>query len=165
MKLSLKGENKNKNTNEKKEEHKKYTKSNTYNNQTSNSNNSFINYNNLINNDNIYTNKIHIQKSRTCLVNEVKSQNIKLGFNNLKGNHLETVLETVSEVSNSKIDSSEKSKKNEENEDTGKNKTKETGKNKEELGNNKCGRKNSEIDEKINDNDCNDNAKKLLFLS
>ena len=95
----------------------------------------------------------------------MKSQNIKLGFNNLKGNHLETVLETVSEVSNSKIDSSEKSKKNEENEDTGKNKTKETGKNKEELGNNKCGRKNSEIDEKINDNDCNDNAKKLLFLS
>ena len=121
----------NNNKNEEKEENKKFTKSSTYNEQNNKSNNSF---NNCILNDNdiINNNLIQLQKSRTCENEVFQRQSFTLGFNNINRNHLETVLETVSEVSNSKVDSSDVNKKKEETENNGKNETKETGKNKEE---------------------------------
>jgi hypothetical protein len=132
LKISLKSEN-NK-INEEKDEPIEYTKSSTYNNHTNQSNNSFINCNNLNDNDNDnLNNNARIQKSRTLQENDAfQRQCFTFHFNNINGNHLETVLETISEVSNSKVDSLEKSNKDEENEDTGKNETKETRKNKDE---------------------------------
>ena len=83
-------------------------------------------------------------------------------------NHLETVLEAVSEASNSKIDSSEISddeEKNENNKNNIKNETKESGKVKEELCTITSKQKN-QTDTKINDNECNIvNKKSLYFLS
>jgi hypothetical protein len=130
LKLSLKSENNNKN--KEKDDNKKYTKSSTYNEHNNKSNNSF---NNCILNDNdiINNNLFQLKKSRTCKENEVfQRQSFNLGFNNINRNHLETVLETISEVSNSKVDSSDINKKKEETENNGKHETKETGKNKEE---------------------------------
>ena len=49
-----------------------------------------------------------IQKSRTCRENEnIHSSSFTLRLNQFGQNRLETVLETISEVSKSKVDSSE----------------------------------------------------------
>ena len=152
------------------EEYKLYTKSNTYNN-SSQANNSF-NYSNI--NDNINNNIIQIQKSRTSRENELlKRQNFTIRLNNIGVNHLETVLETVREVSNSKNDSSgisdDDDSLNKENENNGQNKNgiNENDKNKEVSGN-----LNINIDlkiqgseAKINDSDYNTATKKTIFLS
>ena len=174
IKVSIKSEN-NINNNKDKEDYKSYTKSSTYNNP-SQSNDTF-NYNNL--NDNMYNNSIQIQKSRTCQENEkFQRQSLTIRLNILGRNHLETVLETVSEASNSKIDSSEitdnenedkknnndNKENNDTNDNTGKNETKESGKNKESENIN-SEQKMQGSDIKINDNDFNVVTKKSLFLS
>ena len=88
-------------------------------------------------------NNIQIQKSRTCQENDYfQRQSLTIRLNNIGRTRLETVLETVSEASNSnsKILSSEISDDNENkdnkenketNEHTGKIETKESGRNKE----------------------------------
>lgn len=110
LKLSQRSENYFINNNSKIEDiNKRIIKSNTYNKRNDQSA-SF----NIINlNDNLNNN---IQKSRTCRENEniyINRTSSILHLINLNQNHLETVLETVSEVSNSKVDSSEIDNENE----------------------------------------------------
>ena len=136
-----------------------YTKSSTY-----NSNpiiNSYINnLNDNPNNDN------NLQKSRTSHGNEnFNRTSFTLGLNNLYQNHLETVLEAVSEASNSKIDSSEISddeENDENNKNNKKNETKESGKIKDESGTITSKQKNQPTDIKIIDNEYNPAIKKSL---
>lgn len=172
LKLSIKSDKINNNNikDDEREEYKLYTKSNTFNNSRQ-ANNSF-NYSNI--NDNINNNIIQIQKSRTCRENEVlKRQSFTIRLNNMGANHLETVLETVSEVSNSKNVSSEISddddnvNKENENNDQNKGGTNEKEKNKEESGNININidLKIQGSDTKINDSDYNAATKKTLFLS
>lgn len=71
-----------------------------------------------------------LQKAKTC--NEIDKINYSVGLNNLGQNHLGVVLEAISEVSNSNVDSSEISIDEDENERNGKNSIKENGKVKEE---------------------------------
>ena len=154
------------NTNSKKEDiFKTITKSNTYDKRNDQST-SF----NIINlNDNMNNN---IQKSRTCRENEnifINRTSSILHLINLNQNHLETVLETVSEASNSKIDSSEISNENENNSnkieskddinenDTGNKKTKE-----ETINNSE--HKINCSDFRINDSDNNTATKKSLYF-
>ena len=140
------------------------TKSSTFNEHNNQPNNLF-NYININDNDILINNNIPLQKSMSCQENEVfQRQCFTLGFNNINRNHLETVVETLSEVSNSKADSSELNNKNEDNENSGKNETKETTKNKEESCNINSEQKNSGLDIKINERD-NFTPKKSLFLS
>lgn len=154
------------NTNSKKEDiYKTITKSNTYDKRNDQST-SF----NIINlNDNMNNN---IQKSRTCRENEniyINRTSSILHLINLNQNHLETVLETVSEASNSKIDSSEISNENENNSnkieskddinenDTGNKKTKE-----ETINNSE--HKINGSDFRINDSENNTTTKKSLYF-
>ena len=167
VKLSQRSENYyiNNNNSKKEDIFKTITKSNTYDKRNDQST-SF----NIINlNDNMNNN---IQKSRTCRENENIYINITssiLHLINLNQNHLETVLETVSEASNSKIDSSEISNENENNSnkieskddinenDTGNKKTKE------ETINNSDHKINGS-DFRINDSENNTATKKSLYF-
>ena len=91
-------------------------------------------------------------------------------LNNLGQNHLETVLETVNEVSNSKIDSSELSEEEENKENNDNKKNEESLKIKEESGNITTENKGTRTgtgtgtDTKINDSDCNVGIKKSLYF-
>ena len=167
VKLSQRSENYyiNNNNSKKEDIFKTITKSNTYDKRNDQST-SF----NIINlNDNMNNN---IQKSRTCRENEniyINRTNSILHLINLNQNHLETVLETVSEASNSKIDSSEISNENENNSnkieskddinenDTGNKKTKE------ETINNSDHKINGS-DFRINDSENNTTTKKSLYF-
>lgn len=154
------------NTNSKKEDiYKTITKSNTYDKRNDQST-SF----NIINlNDNMNNN---IQKSRTCRENEnifINRTSSILHLINLNQNHLETVLETVSEASNSKIDSSEISNENENNsnkieskDDINENDTVNK-KTKEETINNSEHKINGS-DFRINDSENNTTTKKSLYF-
>ena len=99
-----------------------------------------------------------LQKSRTSWENE-NFPRLTLLLNNFAQNRLETVLETISEVSNSKIsdDNENRNKNNEEN---------ENGKIKEEIDDN-IEKKIPGSDIKINDSNYNNNitTKKSCFLS
>ena len=190
LKYSIKSEsnininhNNNNNIKNEKKEDKEFTKSSTYNNQSQSINTfSYGNINDNIN-DNINNNNIQIQKSRTCQEYEnFQRQSLTIRLNNIGRTHLETVLETLSEASNSKVDSSEISddteneeikenddnKENKENyetnENTGKYETKESGKNKDSENNN-TEQKIQGSDIRINDNDFNVVTKKSLFLA
>lgn len=138
-----------------------YIKSSTYNKRE---NNISFNINNL--NDNS-TNREQIQKSRTSENDNFHYSSFTLRLNNLGQNRLETVLETVSEASNSKVDSSEISDEEENNENNLKNEENEDKKIKEEFGNsNNTEQKMQGTDTKINDSDYNiANKKSLYFLS
>ena len=138
-----------------------YIKSSTYNKRE---NNISFNINNL--NDNS-TNREQIQKSRTSENDNFHYSSFTLRLNNLGQNRLETVLETVSETSNSKVDSSEISDEEENNENNLKNEENEDKKIKEEFGNsNNTEQKMQGTDTKINDSDYNiANKKSLYFLS
>ena len=154
------------NTNSKKEDiFKTITKSNTYDKRNDQST-SF----NIINlNDNMNNN---IQKSRTCRENEnifINRTSSILHLINLNQNHLETVLETVSEASNSKIDSSEISNENgnnsnkiESKDDINENDTVNK-KTKEETINNSEHKINGS-DFRINDSENNTTTKKSLYF-
>jgi len=152
--------------NEEKEKNKLFTKSSTYNN---NQNNNTYYINNINDNQN---NNINIQKARTCRENEnINKASLTIRLNNLGQNHLETVLEAISEASNSKIDSSELSE-DEENEVSNKNniknETKESGKIKEEFNKFPSEHKNqgTGTDTRIYDSEYNlANKKSLYFLS
>ena len=167
MKLSQRSENYYINNNNSKidDMYKTITKSNTYNKKNDQST-SF----NIINlNDNLNNN---IQKSRTCRENEniyINRTNSILHLINLNQNHLETVLETVSEVSNSKVDSSEISNENENDsqkiqskDDINENDTVNK-KTKEETINNSEHKINGS-DFRINDSDNNTATKKSLYF-
>jgi hypothetical protein len=114
----------------------------------------------------------NIQKSRTCRENEnifINRTSSILHLINLNQNHLETVLETVSEASNSKIDSSEISNENENNsnkieskDDINENDTVNK-KTKEETINNSEHKINGS-DFRINDSDNNTATKKSLYF-
>ena len=94
-----------------------YAKSRTYNKKENN-----ITHNIIKLSDNAINNINQIQKSRTCRENQnIHRTSFTLRLNNFGQNHLETVLETVSEVSISKVDSSEISDEDENNENTIKN--------------------------------------------
>ena len=167
VKLSQRSENYyiNNNNSKKEDIFKTITKSNTYDKRNDQST-SF----NIINlNDNMNNN---IQKSRTCRENEniyINRTSSILHLINLNQNHLETVLETVSEASNSKIDSSEISNENENNSnkieskddinenDTGNKKTKE-----ETINNSE--HKINGSDFRINDSENNKKKKKSLYF-
>jgi hypothetical protein len=141
-----------------------YIKSSTYNKRE---NNISFNINNL--NDNS-TNREQIQKSRTSENDNFHYSSFTLRLNNLGQNRLETVLETVSEASNSKVDSSEISDEdgnNGNNINTGKNEVIENKKIKEDFGNsNNTEQKMQGTDTKINDSEYNAaNKKSLYFLS
>lgn len=115
-------------------------------------------------NDNIINNINAIQKSKTYIDNSIPRLSFTLRLNNLRQNHLETVLETLSEASNSKVDSFEISN------DEGNyinNEGIETKQLKEESGN-----INSELkiqtDTRINESEYNNttqNKKSLYFLT
>lgn len=61
-----------------------------------------------INDKNIFNKDIDsVQKSKTCKEENINRLNLNYHFNNNDQNHLNAVLETINEVSNSKIDSSE----------------------------------------------------------
>ena len=115
-------------------------------------------------NDNIINNINAIQKSRTYIENTIPRLSFTLRLNNLGQNHLETVLETVSETSNSKVDSSEIS------DDEGNiinNEGIETKQLKEESGNINSEQK-LQTDTRINDSEYNNttqNKKSLYFLT
>ena len=69
-------------------------------------------------NDNINIDKSAVKKSKTCkegTINNTNRLNIQTKFNNMGPNRLGTVLETIFEVSNSKVDSSELSDDSNEN--------------------------------------------------
>jgi hypothetical protein len=138
-----------------------YIKSSTYNKRE---NNISFNINNL--NDNS-TNREQIQKSRTSENDNFHYSSFTLRLNNLGQNRLETVLETVSEASNSKVDSSEISDEEENNENNLKNEENKDKIIKEEFGNsNNTEQKMQGTDTKINDSDYNiANKKSLYFLS
>ena len=143
-----------------------YSKSSTYNKKENNISSNIIKLN-----DNSINNINPIQKSRTCRENEnIHRASFTLRLNNLAQNHLETVLETVSEVSNSKVDSSEISDEDANNENNGNirnNEIIEDKKIKEDFGNsNNTEQKMQGTDTRINDSDCNAaNKKSLYFLS
>ena len=170
LKYSQKSENNINNNNNKIEEdikeNKIYTKSSTYNKKEKSISNNIIKLcDNSINNIN------PIQKSRTCRENEnIHRASFTLRLNNLAQNHLETVLETVSEASNSKINSSEISDEDENKENNlniEKNEIIEDKKVKEDFGNsNNTEQKLQGTDTRINDSDYNTaNKKSLYFLS
>ena len=167
VKLSQRSENYyiNNNNSKKEDIFKTITKSNTYDKRNDQST-SF----NIINlNDNMNNN---IQKSRTCRENEniyINRTSSILHLINLNQNHLETVLETVSEASNSKIDSSEISNENENNsnkieskDDINENDTVNK-KTKEETINNSEHKINGS-DFRINDSENNTTTKKSLYF-
>ena len=160
------GHNNNNKIEEDNKENKMYTKSSTFNKKEHKiSNNTIKLSDNSINNIN------PIQKSRTCRENEnIHRASFTLRLNNLAQNHLETVLEKVSEVSNSKVDSSEISdedENNNNNKDTGKNEIIENKKIKEDFGNsNNTEQRMQGTDSRINDSEYNAaNKKSLYFLS
>ena len=165
IKLSQRSENYYINSNSKIEDIKKIiTKSNTYN--KSNDPSTAFNIINL--NDNLNNN---IQKSRTYReenLNINRTSSI-LRLMNLNQNHLETVLETVSEASNSKVDSSGISNENENDSDNSENKDdineNDTGnkKTKEETINNSDHKINAS-DFRIYDSENNTATKKSLYF-
>ena len=111
-----------------------------------------------------------IQKSRTSENENFHYLSFTLRLNNLGQNRLETVLETLSEASNSKVDSSEISEEDENNQNNKKNEENEENEDKkikEEVANsNNTEQKLQGTDTKINDSDYNiANKKSLYFLS
>ena len=158
------------NKNQELESIRNFTKSSTYN---KNQNNNIYNFENI--NDNQNNNINQIQKSRTCRENEnINRTNSTLRLNQFGQNRLETVLETISEVSKSKVDSSDISDDNEENEQNNENNM--SNENKEIKINNKIKEESankiaSEIkvhatDTRMNDSESNTaNKKSLNFMS
>ena len=141
------------------EDNKKLIKSSTFNKEK----NIAYEINNIneipINNEN------SIQKSRT-IENQIPRLSFTLRFNNMGPNHLETVLETVSEASNSKVDSSEISDENEDNKKNEEIENKKL-KLKEESVNNISSDLKIQTETRMNDSDFNSNLNKksLYFLS
>lgn len=120
-------------------------------------------------NDNQNNNYLLLQKSRTCRENEIINMpSFTFRFNNLRQNHLETVLETVSEVSNSKVDSSKISDNKENNENSENinkiNDKTQNEKTKEEIYNNNTEQKIQGFETRINDSNNNTITKKSFYF-
>ena len=73
-------------------------------------------------NDNKINNRSPVKKSKTCNEENINRLNLGYRYNDKVQNHLGTVLETINEVSNSKVDSSELSDNDDDNNDDNKNK-------------------------------------------
>ena len=161
LNLSQKSENNNFNDYKNEDIKNSLLKSITYN----MNNDTSLNINYL--NDNQNNNQIPLQKSRTSCENYNRSSFI-IRLNNFGQNRLETVLETISEVSNSKVNSSSKIRDDNENNENSNKKIEENENEKikeETLDNTEKKIPGSDI--KIYDSTYNNNTttKKSYFLS
>ena len=73
-------------------------------------------------NDNRINNRSPVKKSKTCNEENINRLNLGYCYNDKVQNHLGNVLETINEISNFKVDSSEISDKEDDNNDDNNNK-------------------------------------------